>query len=244
MSYAQAPVRRVFAAKPAIRNQARAHAAGPSRRLYEVGGFTAAGARRSLERSLRALRTDYIDLFLLHDPLPGSVRSDEVSACLDQARAAGLIRSWGLAGDLGPTDEVARSFHADVPVRQLRDDIFLRSLQDRPARSAIVTFGVMSQALMCLVRHVSADEPRRLRWKRAVDADCGDPGVAASFLLRAALRDNSSGVVLFSSTHLPHIRGTAATLGESQPEDPALDAFLHMVDTELRQVPDPERERS
>jgi D-threo-aldose 1-dehydrogenase len=245
LSYAQGPVRRVFAAKPAIRDQARAHAAGPSRRLYEVGGFTGGRARRSLERSLRALRTDYIDLFLLHDPLPGSVRSDEVSACLEEARTAGLIRSWGIAGDLGPTDEVARSFHGDVPVRQLRDDIFLRSLGSGPARSAIVTFGVIAQALTCVMRHVSADESRRLRWKRAVDTDCGDPGVAASFLLRAALRENSSGVVLFSSTHPAHIGGAAATLADSQsPEDPALDAFLHMVDAELRRVPEPERERS
>ena len=86
----------------------------PRRRVAfstSYGGFHAAGARRSLERSLRALRTDYIDLFLLHDPVPGSVRSDEVSACLEEARAAGLIRSWGIAGDLEPTDEVARSFH-------------------------------------------------------------------------------------------------------------------------------------
>lgn len=245
LSYAQGPVRRLFAAKPGLRDQARAHAAASSRRLFEHGGFHAAGARRSLERSLRALRTDYVDMFLLHDPLPGSVRSDEVAGCLEEARAAGLIRTWGIAGDLVPTDEVARSFHADVPVRQLRDDIFLRSLRHRPAGSAIVTFGVMGQALTRVVRHVSEDESVRLRWKRAVDADCGDPGVAASFLLRAALRDNSSGVVLFGSTHPAHIRSAAAALADSQPpEDAVLDAFLHLVDGELRHVPEPERERS
>ena len=48
--------------------------------------------------ALRALKTDYVDLLLLHDPLPGSVRSDEVSSFLEDARAAGLIRSWGIAG--------------------------------------------------------------------------------------------------------------------------------------------------
>jgi D-threo-aldose 1-dehydrogenase len=248
IGYAQGPVRRVFAARPGLRGQARAHAAAPSRRLYEHGGFHAAGARRSLERSLRALRTDYIDLFLLHDPMPGTVRSDEVSACLEQARAAGLIRSWGLAGDLEPTSEVARSFRGDVPVRQFRDDIFLRSLQGRcrPARAAFVTFGVLDQALPRIVRHVSADEPRRLRWKRTVGADCGDPDTVASFLLRAALRDNGSDVVLFGSTRPSRIRSAANTVAQAQ-EDPALDVFLCMVDAELIQLPDPEspeRERS
>jgi hypothetical protein len=202
------------------------------------GGFHAVGARRSLERSLRALCTDYIDLFLLHDPVPGSVRSDEVRMYLEKARTEGLIRSWGIAGDRGPTDEVARSFRGAVPVRQLRDDIFLRSLDPDSKGATCITFGVIASALTCLVLHVSANESRSLRWKRAVDADCGDPEVAAIFLLRAALRANSSGVVLFSSTHRSHIRTAAATLEIfHSSEDPALDAFLHMVDAELRQAP-------
>jgi D-threo-aldose 1-dehydrogenase len=247
LSHAQGPLRRLLAARPALRDQARTHAAAPSGRLYEHGGFDARGARRSLERSLRALRTDYIDLFLLHDPLPGTVRSDEVSAWLEQARAAGLIRSWGLAGDLEPTGEVARSFRGDVPVRQLRDDIFLRSLQGscRRARAAFVTFGVLDQALPRIVRHVNADESRHLRWKRTVGADCGDPGTVAPFLLWAALRDNSPGVVLFGSTKPSHIRSAANVLSQA-PEDPALDAFFGMVDAELLQLPEErlERERS
>jgi D-threo-aldose 1-dehydrogenase len=246
LSLAQRPVRRLFAARPGLRDQARAYAAAPSRRLHEHGGFHAAGARSSLERSLRALRTDYIDLFLLHDPAPGTVRSDEVSAYLEGACAAGLIRSWGIAGDVEPTDEVAQSFHNGVPVRQLRDDIFIRSLERRPPGAAFVTFGVVVHALARLVRHVTEAESRRLRWKRTVGADCGDPEVAASFLLRTALRDNASGVVLFSSTRPSHIRG-AATVLETSPhssEDAALDAFLNLVDAELRQVPERERENS
>ena len=123
---------------------------------------------------------------------------------------------------------------------------FVRSLQPRPTGAAFVTFGVIVQALTRLVQHVSADESRRLRWKRTLGADCGDPEVATSFLLRAALRDNASGVVLFSSTRPSHIRGAVTVLEAAfhSPEDPALDAFLHMVDVELRQVPEGERERS
>jgi len=248
LSHAQGPLRRLLAARPALRDQARTHAAAPSGRLYEHGGFDATSARRSLERSLRALRTDYIDVFLLHDPLPGTVRSDEVLACLEHARAAGLIRSWGLAGDLEPTNEVARSFPGDVPVRQFRDDVFLRALQGRcrPVDGAFVTFGVLDQALPCIVRHCSENESRRLRWKRTVGSDCGDPDIVASFLLRAALRDNSPGVVLFGSTKPSRVR-SAANLVSQAPEGPDLDAFLRMLDAELGQLPDPqsaERERS
>jgi choline dehydrogenase-like flavoprotein len=59
---------------------------------------------------LRALKTDHVDLLFLHDPLPGSVRSDEVSSFLENARVVGLIRSWGIAGAPETTGEVAQSF--------------------------------------------------------------------------------------------------------------------------------------
>ena len=76
-------------------------------------------------------------------------------------------------------------------------------------------------------------------------SDRGDPDIAATLLLRAAFRDNSSGVVLFSSIHPSRIRSAATTLERFHPsEDLALDAFLHMVDGELRTVPDNERGRS
>jgi diketogulonate reductase-like aldo/keto reductase len=234
----QGPIRRVFEAKPAVRDHARAPA-GPSGHLYEQGGYHAAGARRSLERSLRALKTDYVDLFLLHDPLPGSVRSGEVSSFLEDARAAGLIRSWGIAGEPESTGEVARSFHGDVPIRQLRDDIFLRSLHCMPTGAAYITYGVILRALTRLAQHVRADDSRRLRWKRTIGADCGDPDIAASFLLRAAVQGNSSGVVLFSTNNPARIHSAAATLEMfHSSEDPALDAFLRIVDSELRKIPD------
>ena len=172
LAYAQRPVRSMFESKPAIRDQARAHAAAPSRLLYEKGGYDASGARRSLQRSLRALKTDYVDLLFLHDPLPGSVRSDEVSSFLEDARTAGLIRSWGLAGAPETTGEVARSF-SRIPVLQLPDDIFVPSIRRAPAGSAFITFGVIGWALARIVQHVRSDESTRSRWKSIIGADCG-----------------------------------------------------------------------
>ena len=240
----QGPVRRVLEANPALRSRARARAAGPAkgrigRLLYAPDGYDAAGAKLGLKRSLRALRTDYLDLLLLHDPLPGSVRSDEVSSYLEDARTTGLIRSWGLAGEPRPTVAVARSFRSAVPVLQLRDDIFTRSLRDAPAGPAFITFEVLQGALAAVVSHVAADRSRRDRWYEDVGADCGDPEVAASFLLRAALTENRDGVVLFSSVRAPHIR-SASQVAETYRggEDSALDSFLRLVDLELHPLMD------
>jgi D-threo-aldose 1-dehydrogenase len=234
---AQGPARRIFAARPAIRDYARAPAR-PSRQLYAQGDYGATAARRSLERSLRALRTDYIDLFLMHEPLPGSVRSAEISSCLEDARTAGWIRTWGIAGEPESTDEVARSFPAGIPVRQLRDDVFLRSLRRAPPGPAFITYGVIGPALASLRAHVTADDARRRRWQRAVGEDCGNPEILAELLFRAAFRENASGVVLFGATQPGHIQAAAGALempGSAGAED--LEAFLRMVAAEFHQEP-------
>ena len=141
----------------------------------------------------------------------------------------------GIAGEPEPTAAVARSFRRDIPVLQLRDDIFLRSLHRASAGPAFITFGVLGGALARLVGHVTADGSSRGRWHEEVGADCGDPEVAASFLLRAALRENSHGIVLFSTVRPSRMRSAAEVAQASRaPEDPALDAFLRLVDVELR----------
>jgi hypothetical protein len=193
------------------------------------------GARKSLERSLRALGTDYIDILLAHDPAPGTVRSDELYSFLNETVRAGTIRSWGIAGEAGPSIEVARSFDHPVPVLQVRDDIFLRSLRDaETAARAFITFGLLGDSIHRLAQYVTANPERRERWNALLDADCGEPEIAASLLLRAALRENKSGVVLFGTIHSHRIHGAvAAAEMSSVAASPSLDAFLELIDGEL-----------
>ena len=111
----QRPARKILEVLPALHSQARKKAAGPQSGpagtlLYAAEGYHPAAARRSLERSLDALGTEYIDLFLLHDPVPGSVRSEDVRCCLEDARSAGLIRAWGIAGEMAPCLQIAGGF--------------------------------------------------------------------------------------------------------------------------------------
>ncbi len=66
------------------------------------------GQAQPSRRSLRALRTDYIDLFL--PPLtrcPVLCAPTTCRPALRRLAPRALIRSWGIAGDLEPTDEVA-----------------------------------------------------------------------------------------------------------------------------------------
>ena len=56
--------------------------------------------RRALEASLRRLRTDYVDLYQLHNPRMDGIDADALFAELEALKAEGKIRHYGIA--LGP----------------------------------------------------------------------------------------------------------------------------------------------
>ncbi len=64
--------------------------------------FSPAYVRFALEESLKRLRTDYIDVYQIHNPRMWAVRSDELFATLDELKSEGKIRCFGAA--LGPAN--------------------------------------------------------------------------------------------------------------------------------------------
>lgn len=63
--------------------------------------------RASIEASLRRLRTDRIDLFLLHSPSAAMVRKGAAFTMLDAQVKAGKLRAWGISCDDAETVEAA-----------------------------------------------------------------------------------------------------------------------------------------
>ncbi len=53
--------------------------------------------RKNLERSLKALQTDYLDYFLVHEPLATIENIDELYNTALSLKKEGKIRAWGLA---------------------------------------------------------------------------------------------------------------------------------------------------
>jgi D-threo-aldose 1-dehydrogenase len=236
----QGVARRVLGRLPALGERARPAGVDPrsglvGALLYRPGDYGARAARASLERSLRQLRTDHIDVLFLHDPAPGAAISEDVAAYLESARSAGHIRAWGIAGEAAPAGLAAQRLARPVPILQIRQDVFSRMSPEFAAagtRPSIV-FGVIARALPRIVRHVRSSDRVRRRWSGEVGADCSRFDEIAALLLRDALRANAVGTVLFSTIHGERIERAAVAARAAIGPDPGVDAFRALVGAEL-----------
>ncbi len=86
-----------------------------SGQLLSEKNFHPSYARQCLDQSLVALRTDYLDIYLVHEPdalLLGN--PDELSLFMENSIRAGKIRRWGFAYQAARDYEWARALGGDV----------------------------------------------------------------------------------------------------------------------------------
>jgi D-threo-aldose 1-dehydrogenase len=202
----QGPARGLLARSPALRARVKRRASVLDRgRSYDV-----ASARRSLETSLRELRTDYVDILLLHGPsVSDAIDADGLVEFLEDRRRIGQLRAWGLAGERRDCLTLAASLPGAAIV-QIREDLFMRdTLADEPRVN--VVFGVLSSALARI-----ADESDRPHAR----ADA-----LAPLLLADALHANPAGVVLFSTTQPRRVDTVDRAIALSTGDRAELEAF-------------------
>jgi D-threo-aldose 1-dehydrogenase len=217
----QPPLRALLAKRPNVGKGLKTAGRGPQsgplgRLLYSSPGYHRRSAQAGLERSLRALDTDYIDIFLLHDPIGGLITgAPELTGYLDEQCRAGRIRCWGVTGQPAELREVMECL-GGAPVVQFRDDIF----EDLPGAErmldgARITYGALARALPAL-RQYLAQSPGALRtWSEQLGLDLAEQSNLPRMLLRAALVRNTAGPVLFTTTQPERARVAAEAATQS-----------------------------
>ncbi len=228
----QMPVRVLLAKLPKLGTEMQQAGRGPhagqlGKRLYHSIGYSPEAARSSLDRSLRALGTDHVDIFTLHDPA-GGVASDapELIGYLDDQVRAGRVRCWGIAGDSNIPDGGLADLIDRSPFLQFRDDLFDdASHWEGASDKATMTFGAFGRALPALRSYFSDDPSEAKVWSDRLGFDVGRSEHVSTMLLREALRRNRSEPVLFTTTR--HERLAHAVAGI---DDYAAAAFAHEHD--------------
>uniref|UniRef100_UPI00097C3D05 aldo/keto reductase n=1 Tax=Pelomonas sp. KK5 TaxID=1855730 RepID=UPI00097C3D05 len=94
MARAKPLVRWLAARRPGLRAQVGTQRAAGVPRCFEPDII-----ERSLHASLRRLGTDHLDLFYLHSPAPEVLDDDALLLRIEQLRAAGLFRRFGVSCD-------------------------------------------------------------------------------------------------------------------------------------------------
>lgn len=175
-----------------------------ARKALRPSVFSPGRIRASLETSLHALGTDYVDYFLLHEATASQAGRRAVTRTLEQLVTEGKVKSFGIGSayaKLGP-DEAA--IPGSYRVLQCEHSLFAGvRLADvvRPGRlvcthSALTVMRQVSQALErnpALTKKCSA----------ALEVDVSSPAVLPGLLLAYSHSENTSGKVIFS-TRSPH----------------------------------------
>ena len=147
----------------------------------------------SLSRSLKRLRTDYVDVFALHDPLPEHVLREDILRVLERVVARGQARAIAVAG-------TAEACRAALDAPRIYDVLQMSVAHFREDRAR---FGSSGKTIVLhsvfgvdgALDQVGKQEPR---------------AVAAERLLSEALTENPHGIVLASMASAAHLEANLA----------------------------------
>jgi aryl-alcohol dehydrogenase-like predicted oxidoreductase len=203
--------RRLMKASPTVRRFLGRQGA----RLVKRGGFSVEDANESLTISLRELRTDYVDILLLHDCAATDCTS-ELLEFLHGAVAAGKVRVFGVGTDVESARAVAESAPEFAGVLQFEHSVLRPTIDevDPEERRTLITHGAFA-GLSRLRRYLDENPGARRRWSDELGTDIGRGDTLATAAIQYAVRSNRRGPTLFSSTRPGNIVRNAAVAHES-----------------------------
>jgi len=173
--------------------------------LSKKCAFTPAEARRSLEQSLMALKTDYVDLFLLHEPTFANAASEEICAFLSDELQRGRIRAFGCGGDYTAIQSIAAAKLPTSKWLQFEDNVLSRRIEKIQLTGAqCITFGAF-KALAQLTHWLRSVPARQAEWERELNCDCHSETNLAALLQAASHARNPDGIVIFSTRRADRI---------------------------------------
>jgi len=200
-----APLRKLV---PALTRRAGASAySGLSARAMFAPHFVEA----SIRNSLRRLRTDYVDLLLLHEVSPDNL-TDELLSLLERLRRNGQVRALGTGTSYEHTLAIRALHPAFFDVWQYSWSV-LDIEQQRPV-SFTITHRAIQRALAPLRNWLRGDAGRTRRLSDATGVDLAAGDNLGDVLIGAAMANNPDGITLLSSRQKSRIVTNARLMSD------------------------------
>ena len=185
----------------------------------ERSSFSASQARASLEHSLAELKTDHLDLFLLHEATADDLDDQSLLRFLEDARTSGRIGAFGIGSQSSKIPRLLAERPAFCPTLQYEWSVLDAAIPAGPSfrihhRSLTESFRSLHAALV--------GQPAVCRrWSEATGRDLASPDSLAHLMLKASLVANPDSVILFSSKSPAHVRANVEVAEDILLEGPA-----------------------
>jgi aryl-alcohol dehydrogenase-like predicted oxidoreductase len=186
---------------------------GPDGEWGSTLDYSPEGVLRSVERSLRRLKTDYLDLIQLHMPPLSVIETGAALEGLQRARKAGLVRFIGITADGANAWAAIRSGGYDT--LQLTCNILAQDVgQDLlPAARAAGLGVIVKRPIAGALFHRPRVEEVGGAWDRAArlldgEVSAGRPGVETA--LRWLLSQPHVDTAIVGTTNPRHLEANAA----------------------------------
>jgi aryl-alcohol dehydrogenase-like predicted oxidoreductase len=177
--------------------------------------FSPAAIRTNLETSLRALGTDYVDYFLLHEATAAQAGRRAVTQAMDRLVAEGKIREFGIGSAfsrVGPDDA---AIPPSYRVLQFEHSPLASASLDAGTRSGRLIFTHSALSEMRQVSELIARHPALVRrYSTDLDADLASAGVLPGALLAYSHARNPGGKVIFSTRDRRHLVDNVAAFSD------------------------------
>jgi aryl-alcohol dehydrogenase-like predicted oxidoreductase len=184
------PILRLARKSPDAGTNARSQPSGPAM----AQDFSSVHILRSIEASLRRLRTEYIDLFMLHNPPVHGLDLDELAEALQLTKQVGKIRAFGVSSR--SLDDLAIwSRLLGVDAIQVKFD-FGRSIMTS------LIHDTRARGVSIIAREVLSGSGIKL-----------DDRTAIKDTLQSALR--IADIVLIGTTNVTHLRDNVAAVADA-----------------------------
>lgn len=185
--------------------------------------FTAEKARLSLENSLRALRVERVDVWLLHEAEVGDLNDDGLLRLMEEMVATGKVGTFGVGSEARKIAALLAERPQYCPTTQYEWSVM--DAMVAPGAPFRIHHRALTDNFRALQEALAGDAARCRRWSDYCGANVCDPGVLAKLMLKASLVCNPESVILFSSKQPKNIQTNAALADDHSLDDAALKLY-------------------
>jgi aryl-alcohol dehydrogenase-like predicted oxidoreductase len=215
--------------------QSLAQAANVATRSQERPSFTPANAKASLDRSLRALRTDHINLWLLHEATAADLNDDTLLHLLEAEVKNGTIGAFGIGSSGDKIPNLLASHPAYCRTLQYEWSVLDSQIPDTPSAPFRIHHRALTNNFRALHAALIKNPPLCQRWSTSTNTDLRNSEALAHLMLKASLIMNPASVILFSSKNPAHIQANVHTAANTSLELPARQLY-NLVQSERDQL--------